>query len=166
MMSDDPLRWEPWDRHWIRLRGPWEVSWVAPIESTPPSIAGGRVQLPAAWHELFGLRQGTARFSRRFQRPTHLDPDERVLVTLCDVRCEVSARLNGSPLATVDAPIGDPASAPCENAMSFEVTHLLQSTNLLTLDLTVNDEKDCDAEYSDRSRGLWQPVLLEIITPD
>jgi hypothetical protein len=162
-MSDDPLLWEPYDRHWIRLRGPWDVTWLAPPpdNTMPAAVTSERVRLPAAWHELFGKRVGTARFSRRFQQPTNLDAEERVLVTLCEVRCEVRAKLNASPLIPLDTPIGDPASAACEDTLSFEITPLLQPSNLLTLELTVHAP-----EKRERSCGLWRPVLLEVITPE
>ncbi len=163
-MDDEPLLWEPYDRHWIRLRGPWDVSWINPPpggDDPPPGVASGRVILPANWRDLFGDRPGTARFCRRFQRPSNLDPEERVLITLCEVRCRVRAVLNDTVLSPIDEPIGDPASAPCEESLSFDMTDAMSQANRLVLDLTVEgtetDEGPC---------GLWRPVLLEIITPD
>jgi len=162
-MNDDPLLWEPYDRHWIRLRGPWEVEWMAPPpgERASADVATGRVRLPTAWSELFGDRGGTARFSRRFQQPTNLDADERVLVTLSEVRCKVTALLNGSPVSPLTLPVGDPESAPGDDTLSFEITSLLQPTNRLTLELMVEDP-----EKHEKPCGLWRPVLLEIIMPE
>jgi len=158
---DDALVWEPYDRHWIRLRGPWDVAWIAPrengYEGDRPSFH--RVRLPAGWKELFGNRIGTARFERRFQCPTGLDPDERVLVTLCDVRCGISAQLNDAVLTPLKEPLGDEASSPCEDSLSFEITPLLQPSNRLSLDLTVDH-----AQLAAGPCGLWRPVLLEIVT--
>ncbi len=155
-MSDDPLRWEPYDRHWIRLRGPWTVSWLAPadVDAQPR-----RVTLPASWVELFVDRIGTARFERRFQQPTNLDADERVVITLGDVRCHVSAWLNDVELTPLGEPVGDPESVPYEDAISFEVTTALQTSNRLTLDLSVSAPPSSEIPY-----GLWRPVLLEVIT--
>jgi hypothetical protein len=160
---DDALDWEPYDRHWIRLRGPWDVAW---IEARDDAHEGERplcqrVRLPAGWLEIFGNRTGTARFVRRFQCPTGLDRDERVLVTLCDVRCRVSAQLNDAVLMPLEEPVGDEASSPCEDSLSFEITPLLQPRNRLSLELTVGH-----AHLAAAPCGLWRPVLLEIVTPE
>ena len=155
-MSEDSLRWEPYDRHWIRLRGPWSVTWGDPTEHIAPPQ---RVTLPMSWGELFDGRHGTARFERRFQQPTNLDASERVVITLSEVRTDVSARLNDVKLSPLTHPLGDPASVPFEDVLSFDVTPYLQPTNRLTLDLTVNSLPSTETPY-----GLWRPVLIEVIT--
>lgn len=149
------MDWEPYDRHWIRLRGPWEVCWLEEGPPQPPV----RVKLPAAWSDLFGQRAGTAQFVRRFQSPATLDPDERVCVTLVDVEGEVRCRVNDTTVAPLSAPLGDPGCWPHERCLSFDVTDLLQPSNLLTLEVTVRDTDTPRA-------GLHQPVLLEIVTLD
>lgn len=163
-MNDlDHLAWEPYDRHWIRLRGPWEVSWLEPPleESELRELPQGRVHLPVDWQSLFGRRNGTARFTRRFQKPTNLDAEERVLITLCEPGCDVRLELNEIALAPLDALVGDPASSPCEDAVSFDITSLLAQTNRLQIDVTVGNQ--CDGG---KPCGLWRPVMLEVITPD
>ncbi|MCA9074296.1 MAG: hypothetical protein KDA93_04625 [Planctomycetaceae bacterium] len=155
-MSDVPLLWEPYDRHWIRLRGPWDITWhdgEGGIESPR------RVKLPASWSELFENRSGTARFERRFQRPTNLDADERVVITICEVKCTVMAMLNNETLSPLREPLGDPANVPGKDPLSFDVTDLLRSTNLLSLELSVSEPIS-----SETPCGLWQPVFLEVIT--
>jgi hypothetical protein len=158
---DDRLDWEPYDRHWIRLRGPWDVAWITPREDAhdrgPSSFQ--RVRLPADWKEIFGNRTGTARFVRRFQCPTNLDRDERVLITLCDVQCTVSARLNDVGLIPLAEPIGEEASSPCEDSLSFDITELLQPANRVSLELTVDH-----TQIGPEPCGLWRPVLLEVVT--
>jgi hypothetical protein len=149
------MDWEPHDRHWIRLRGPWEVCWIE--EGTPQPTS--RVKLPATWQELFGERAGTARFVRRFQAPARLDPDERVCITLLDAGGEIRCRVNGILVEPLAVPLGDPACWPHERCLSFDVTDLLQPSNRLTLDVTVRDAAAPNA-------GLHQPVLLEIVTLD
>lgn len=158
MMSDDPLQWEPYDRHWIRLRGPWKVIWRG-IDDQAESTR--RVKLPASWIELFGGEQGTARFERRFQRPTNLDVDERVVISLCEVNCSVTAWVNDHELPPLKEPLGDPANVPCQDPVSFDVTNLLEPSNQLTLELSVSNTVS-----SENNCGLWQPVLLEVITLD
>lgn len=149
------MDWEPYDRHWIRLRGPWEVCWLENGTPQPPR----RVKLPAAWNELFGERTGTARFVRRFQSPAALDPDERVCLTLVDVAADVHCRINDVPVAPLATPLGDPGCWPHERCLSFDVTDLLRLSNRLTLDMTVDDAAGLNA-------GLHRPVLLEIVTLD
>jgi len=146
---------EPYDRHWIRLRGPWDVSSVA--ESGTDSVE--RVRLPADWRTLFGEQTGTACFQRRFQCPTHLDDDERVCVTLLDVRAQVHCQLNGQDVPPLAAPLGDPGCWPAESCLSFDLTDLLQPSNQLRLALTV-EQLPADPV------GLHEPVLLEIVTLD
>lgn len=155
-MSDDPLLWEPYDRHWIRLRGPWNVTFC---NSDSEAESPRRVRLPASWTDLFGDVSGTARFERRFQRPTNLDAEESVVITVCELNCSVTAMLNNQALSPLREPLGDPANVPGKDPLSFDVTNLLQPTNLLALDLSVSDSVS-----SETSCGLWQPVFLEVIT--
>ena len=149
------MDWEPPDRHWIRLRGPWEVCWLGEGTPHPPD----RVKLPAAWSEVFGRRAGTARFVRRFQAPTGLDHDERVCITLLEFEGDARCSVNDTTVEPLAVPLGDPGCWPHERCLSFDITGLLQPSNQLTLDITV---EDADAPNA----GLHQPVLLEIITPD
>jgi hypothetical protein len=146
---------EPWDRHWIRLRGPWEVAWLEGASYGPPTTA----KLPAPWIALFGPRAGTARFIRRFQAPARLDPDERVCVTLCGVGGEVAFWINNIPLTPLKTPLGEPDCWPHERCLSFDITALLRRSNRLTLEITVRDPAAPDS-------GLHQAVLLEIVTLD
>ncbi len=83
------------------------------------------------------------------------------MLTLCEARCRVSAMLNDVALSPLDEPIGDPESAPCDQSLSFDMTDALSQTNRLVLDLTVEE-----TENGGEPRGLWRPVLLEIITPE
>ncbi|MBX3437252.1 MAG: hypothetical protein KF861_07175 [Planctomycetaceae bacterium] len=163
MSHSEPLDWEPYDRHWIRLRGPWDVLWISPFDEALSSLQerSRRVKMPADWRSLFGERSGTARFSRRFQRPTNLDDDERIVVTLCGVRCAVNASLNGSSLSPLTRPLGDPACKPCEDSQSFDITDRLVLSNQLQLDLTVSK-----TALATGPCGLWQPVFLEVITAE
>ena len=154
-MTRAEMDWEPYDRHWIRLRGPWEVCWLN--EAAPQPAA--RVKLPTTWTSLFGDRPGTARFSRRFQAPARLDPEERVCVTLLDAGGEVRCRINDILVPPLPAPLGDPSCWPHERCLSFDVTDLLRPSNRLTLDITVDDAANAHA-------GLHLPVLLEIVTLD
>lgn len=133
--------------HRIRLRGPWEYAWLdgaADPESQEPQI----VTMPVPWQDLFGERSGTALFQRRFNRPSNLEPEQRVRIVLSQPHGEVTLRLNGERIpVTVDA----------DETFLGDVTDQLQDFNVLEVQMT------CDvSEDSDALAGLWQPVVLEI----
>ena len=151
------MDWEPHDRHWIRLRGPWEAVQVDADGREGPAE---RIRLPADWGPYCRRSNSTVRFLRRFQQPTHLDPEERVLVTLTNFRTNVHATLNGRTIVPLDVPLGEPECWPAENSLSFDVTDVLETTNLLGLELQL------PADESSAHTGLHEPVLLEIVTPD
>jgi hypothetical protein len=152
----------------IRLRGPWEVAWrrsreprvesqESRVESqrdraTPDSDAGSAPEfdtqyLPAAWRELFGEEAGSARFRRRFNRPTNLGPQQRVSIVLQDVAGGVSLWINRHPVA----------AAKAQERAVFDVTEHLEDYNLLEVEIAFDPAHDRHSPG-----GLWQPVLLEI----
>ena len=151
------MKWEPYDRHWIRLRGPWKVVRLDPdgAEGIPESI-----RLPSDWSLVCQEGGGVARFSRRFQRPTHLDADERVTVTMTNVNTDVKAALNGRSVAPLAVPLGDPECWPAAACRSFDVSDVLEVTNMLSLELRLPSVDDSPR------MGLHEPVLLEIVTLD
>jgi hypothetical protein len=103
--------------------------------------------MPAAWRELFGEEAGSARFRRRFNRPTNLGPHQRVSVVLQDVAGDVAMRINGHPVA----------AAKARERTVFDVTERLEDYNLLEVEVTFDP-----AQHPQSPGGLWQPVLLEI----
>ncbi len=152
--------WDPPDAHLIRLRGPWEVQWLSPAgdvrDFSAPEVR--RVKLPADWQDLFGALPGTARFTRRFQQPTGLSPDDRVLIVLDQVGGPVELSLNGTrvpPCPTT--PPSDQVSHQELDQLRFDVTDPLQATNLLTLDVSFDPTAQGHVPG-----GLWLPVLLAI----
>ena len=150
------MDWEPHDRHWIRLRGPWRVSWIA-ADGTARSAQ--RVTLPSDWKSFAAEHCGTGRFERTFQKPTQLDADERVCITLTNVGADVQCQINGVPVPRLPTPLGDATCWPADECCSFDVTEHLQSTNRLTLEMRV-------PEATPLPVGLHEPVLIEIVTPD
>lgn len=156
MNDTDAIRMEPHDRHWIRLRGPWDVAWV---NEAGDEQNAQRVKMPASWQSLFGERTGTAIFRRRFQRPTGLDPEERVCVTLRSVGADIRCVINQLAVDALPAPLGDASCWPGDNCLSFDVTEQLETSNLLQLTLETK-------ELSSTPAGLHEPVLLEIVTLD
>jgi hypothetical protein len=107
--------------------------------------------MPATWQSLFGDAAGTARFRRRFNRPTNLDPDERVFLVFGGLAGWVRVSLNGAELGSLSAG-HDPAE--------FDVTPRLAPRNTLDVEVTFDP-----AAVAGRPGGLWAPVALEIRGP-
>ncbi len=106
--------------HVIRLRGPWEWEAVA-----GDVTAAGRTQLPGAWSELVGDDfRGLVRYCRAFNRPTNLEPHERVWLVLAGLPGEMTLQLNGRPLE------GDASGEP----RRFDITPLLALHNKLSIE--------------------------------
>ena len=132
--------------HQIRLRGPWRYEWTGAAVLPQGLPLVGRVVMPASWQSLFGARAGSARFRRRFHRPTNLGVRERVMLVFNGVGGSGQVALNAERLA----PVGGDASPE-----RFDVTARLLPTN----ELTVEIEHD---PASGEPGGLWDTVALEI----
>jgi hypothetical protein len=120
--------------HVIRLLGPWRIvsdvggssrTVKLPLDSSQEST-GGRVQL-----------------QRRFQRPTNLDPEERVLLMLPPGLRPTAVQLGDVLIAT---------SRRLGNRPVWNLTEVLQRSNLLTLHL----------DGGEWAAALQHPVLLGI----
>lgn len=134
--------------HRIRLIGPWDYVWLGatdPTTDAPPTVTG-TIKMPCDWQSIFGPRAGRATFSRRFHRPTNLEPHERVFIVLTGVGGAGQFSLNGLAMGEFD---GKTKSA------EVEVTDRLVSFNQLevTLDFDPGDTL---------LGGLYDAVALEI----
>ena len=153
--------------HLIRLRGPWDyeplersVAAGAPASDAPDEMPPpGRAQMPADWGAAPGADfRGCVRHRRRFNRPTGLEPHERVWLVLegADGWAEVS--LAGHRLGHVG---GYALGA------QFDVTALIEDRNELVVDVT-RPHGDAAGEQPLRSGrehlpgGLVGQVRLEI----
>jgi len=134
--------------HHISLRGPWQYEWVSPPVGGVPQRSSGRTAIPVTWQELFGSIPGTARFRRRFHRPTNLEPHEQVRILFENLGGSAIVSLNGTLLGTI------PREQP---SAEFNATDHLQPSNELTVDLTFNPRHDSAAHT-----GLLTPVIIEI----
>ena len=142
--------------HVIRLRGPWEIEPLARFveagagehgEVTGDLPAGGKTLVPGDWAELLGADfLGRARYTRRFNCPTNLDPHERVWLVFDGVNEEAQVTLNGQPL-------GQFTAGQCPHP--FEITRLLVPHNVLVVEV-------CRRTASDHCGGLVGEVRLEI----
>lgn len=114
---------DPLIAHRIRLRGPWEFTWLDSAAGLTAERRTGTVRLPAAWTEAFGDLLGTVRLSRRFNRPTGLDDAERVWLEV-EVPAEISVSLDGAWLGHV-----------ASGAVRFDVTGRLGTYGRIDLDM-------------------------------
>lgn len=133
--------------HRIHLKGPWQYEWLGAGDAHLPFPRSGRVTMPADWQSLFGERSGTARFTRRFHRPTNLEPHERVLLAFDGVGGAARIALNGRSLGVIDAPA---------RSARFVVTEFLSLNNELAVELRF------DPDRCGQPGGLWGPVAIEI----
>jgi beta-galactosidase/beta-glucuronidase len=124
--------------HVIRLRGPWELEALArelpagdgrPVRLGLDLPTACRVQVPGDWREPLGADFcGRARYLRRFNRPTNLDPHERVWLVLEGVDHRASVALNGLAVGVVEG-----YQAPCR----FDITFLLEPHNGLAVEVSL-----------------------------
>jgi hypothetical protein len=116
--------------HVIRLRGPWELVTVA--EHAPSAAVGSqRVQMPCDLAELLGPEfQGQVRLVRPFNRPTNLDPHERVYLVLEGLSASAALVLNGAALIFEAA----------DSTARVEITPHLALHNRLEVSLAVPGE--------------------------
>jgi hypothetical protein len=122
--------------HVIRLRGPWEC--VQVVAQTP--LADGkltessvilpenvRIKPPADWADTLGanfrVRVG---YSRRFNRPTNLEPHERVWLVVEGVDARGRVALDGYALGTIDG-----YALPAE----WDITEFLQPSSVIHIDV-------------------------------
>ncbi len=144
--------------HVIRLRGPWELEPVARFDDARALPAGGRTRVPGDWSELLGRDfVGRARYRRRFNLPTNLEPDERVWLVVEAVDHQARLDLNGRPLAEMSTGA---------KAQRHDITPLLRLHNVLEIEVTLPAEAYHDRQArgprAGQSGGLVGEVRLEI----
>src|SRR5437868_4647688 len=112
--------------HVIRLRGPWSLKVLERDPPAPPAPpTEHKVAVPGDWAETLGAGFcGSVRYTRRFNRPTNLEAQERVWLVVAGVDHQASVTLNGRPLGTAGSP-----NSPAR----FDVTADLTAYNLLVV---------------------------------
>lgn len=113
--------------HQIRLAGPWSIDWVGPEDVPAETLAVDRGTFPVDWVATFGAVAGTARFTRKFNRPTGLKSHARVWLTVPEYRGMLSIELNGRVLAILPEE---------ELPVRLDVTAALRLHNRLALEVT------------------------------
>lgn len=154
--------------HVIRLRGPWQYEPLARTvllaDGTTRAEPGelppaGDVQMPGDWGDSLGADfRGRVRYSRRFNRPTGLEPGDLVFITVDDVDAFGAASLNDHPLGAMR--LG-------EGPFRFDVTELLERYNRLMIEVelprTASDSPPLPrGEREGLPGGLIGEVRLEI----
>jgi hypothetical protein len=136
--------------HRIHLRGPWDYVWLDPANNVrETSLAtSGTVAMPREWQAVFGDVSGTARFLRKFHRPTNLDPHESVFIVLTKVRGSGTARLNDTDLGSFSSDGG---------TVAFDISQALEPFNQFAVDITFQQ-----TSAPRQSGGLYGVVALEI----
>jgi len=135
--------------HQMSLKGPWGYRWKSPV-SAIEQMGGpveGQIKVPALWCDCFGHQVGVSVWSRRFQKPTNLDSNERVMIATMELEGVKGLSLNGRPLPLNDQP---------ETGFRFDITEALEPSNLLEIDI------ECETEAQTDSRGMTEPAVIEI----
>jgi beta-galactosidase/beta-glucuronidase len=137
--------------HRMHLKGPWNYRWLEPPNpSAEPDRAevlldGDRIKMPASWQDAFGAATGRVIFSRRFQKPTNLDPEEQVHIAFDGIGGTAKIQLN-------DAPLGELQDV--SETASINMTDRLAPTNVLSVEISFDG--------GDQPGGLWGAVAIEI----
>ncbi|MEI8381930.1 MAG: hypothetical protein WCJ09_17505 [Planctomycetota bacterium] len=134
--------------HRIRLAGPWEYTWLESLDHKHPEQASGTIKIPADWQVVFGLVAGSAVFSRKFHRPTNLEPHEQVVMHFKGIAGSGEIRLNDVVLMAFSETAG---------VLECDITTSMQPFNRLEIHLRF------DPSASPATRGgLYDDVAIEI----
>jgi beta-galactosidase/beta-glucuronidase len=144
--------------HRMHLKGPWSYEWLdgphcsstassATAETDSPLLADSRVRMPSSWQSAFGSVSGRVLFRRRFQRPTNLDPNERVHIAFDGLGGQATIAVNGQRIGSL---------ADTTETVSFDITSLLEMSNELTVELSFFPDG------TPTPGGLREPVAVEI----
>ena len=135
--------------HRINLKGPWEYRPLSHEKDSggDPLPAAGTIKFPAEWRGFLGDFNGRARFSRRFNSPTNLEPREQVDLVLDGIGGTAKIRLNQVEVGSIQPP---------DQTGRFDITNRLSLHNVLEIDV------EWDGTVAGKG-GLWAPVALEIV---
>src|SRR5204863_1246889 len=115
--------------------------------------------LRGPWEYELLQREGTARFTRRFHRPTGLDAASRVWLAIDDVDWHASVMLNDRSLGQIVSAqsLAQPNTHRCP--VRFEITADLQPQNVLSITVS-SPSLDDDSLLSPRTGREGQPGSL------
>jgi hypothetical protein len=147
--------------HVIRLRGPWTCEPIA--GSSPGERASAGSAQPAGakadgpdWTKLLGAKfRGRVRFTRPFNCPTNIGPDERVRLACDGADARATMALNGELVLELDGSL----------ARSCDITDALKTHNVLVAEVELRPDAEEPHRPADRhglGGGLLGDVRLEI----
>ena len=152
--------------HIIRLRGPWQLEplarYVARADgsydrTTADLPAAFQATMPADWSATLGPDfVGVVRYARNFQRPTGLEPGDKVWLVVEPPRSTATVRLADQDLGTVSH--GEPAAR-------FDITQLMADHNDLEIVVRhskFDEDHPTGRDPLDAPGGLVGEVRLEI----
>ncbi len=141
--------------HTIRLRGPWLYEVIERFDGEGDSLGtatSGRIKLPCDWGKPpWGDFFGRARFTRTFNWPEPLEPNERLALVFEVGNACVSAELNGQTLLQ----FGD-----INKPVRVDVTDRIKINNRLAIDVRRVNPKARDDPSS--SPAFIREVYLEV----
>lgn len=146
--------------HVIRLRGPWTCEPIAGSSTGEHSSAHAQtVQAKADgpdWTKLLGPSfRGRVRFTRPFNCPTNIGPDERVRLACDGADARATVTLNGQLVLELDGSL----------ARSCDITDALKTHNVLVAEVELRPDGEEPHRPADRhglGGGILGDVRLEI----
>jgi Glycosyl hydrolase 2 galactose-binding domain-like len=152
--------------HLIRLRGPWQLEPVVRYVARPGGYeptsadlpAGGTATMPANWSATCGSDfLGVVRYRRSFQKPTGLEPGDKIWLVVEPPQTLATVFLAEQPLGKV---------RDAGAAVRFEISRLLSDRNVLVIEVEhpALDAAGCPSDASGPRvpGGLVGEVRLEI----
>lgn len=139
--------------HRMRLRGPWgiceqDLSGDA-VDSSPSTV-----KVPVSWQELFGNRNGSAIFTRHFNRPTGLEQTDQVWLALQSPGMECQIQMSDTSLPSFELSV-----SAGETWTTTDLTTKLDTHNRLRIKLSTRS----DSIKPEPSIGLWAAPELWIV---
>lgn len=147
--------------HVIRLRGPWTCEAISGSStgehSLPEDTQSARAKADGPdWTSLLGASfRGRVRFTRPFNCPTNIGPDERVRLACDGADARATVTLNGQLVLELDGSL----------ARSCDITDALKTHNVLVAEVELRPDGEEPHRPADRhglGGGILGDVRLEI----
>ena len=157
--------------HVIHLRGPWECLSAAIGDGTADDAGAAivaantapRLQLPLTISpEKLPLQNGQLVLSRKFGRPTGIQPGDTIKLVICSLPLAMLVQLGELNLGTWQ-PSRQPTAERLD--LELEVTNLLRERNQLVLTIAVGAAKEATAistKPNSAPLAPWPEVCLKI----
>ena len=142
--------------HTIRLHGPWDAKVLAVFDQQGKVGQERRVKIPSHWGDWLGVDFcGKVEYRRSFNRPTGLEPDQRVWLVVEQVDFHGDVFLNDQPIGSLT--FGENPDRP----FRVEVGESLKLSNVLRIEIQVSADSDRTHRVG-LAGGLVGSVRIEI----